>query len=109
MNKYVIERSAHSVIAHVHRSDCPDDWSPLEDQNDLGFEMGYSGTGPKNLASSLIADAVTGFLANEFSEEFISKWPNAYKDCGKPQVVVMDQETILAWVADKIKQKGLGK
>lgn len=64
MKHYVIERTPTVVTAEVIDPAYPSGGYPLDPRLDLrnhspsGFEMGYSGSGPAQLALALLADAL---------------------------------------------------
>jgi len=63
-----------------------------------GFEWGYGGSGPADLARSIIADALgttDPAIYQEFKWEFVSKWPDQWE---------ISLDMILEWVGvDKEK------
>jgi hypothetical protein len=101
--KYIIERTSKGVQAVVQRSDEDFDYHELADVCGFGFEMGYDGAGPKNLAASIIADAVVGEFASLYVDEVVSKMPNSYRD--EKTVSVVSQREVLAWLRDKLSEE----
>ena len=105
MRKYVCEHATDgggvdvvvSVIGNERSS------NPLRDILGYGFHMGYTGSGPMNLASSLLFDAISDELSDEFQTEIVDKMPNYYQD--DETVSVMTQREIWEWVLEKLKSR----
>jgi hypothetical protein len=78
--RYQVTRSEMGVIATV-------DGRPLPPRTDLcnhsstGFEFGYAGSGPAQLALAILADCIGEPLALEFYQEF--KWAVIAQQRGK--------------------------
>jgi hypothetical protein len=80
MRHYLIERTPQGVTAEVLDSDHPPGGYALDPRHDLrnhspdGFEFGYSGSGPSQLALALLADALgDDALAAEHYHAFKSR------------------------------------
>jgi hypothetical protein len=68
---YQVTRSAFGVVALVNGQPLPPR-TDLYNHSPTGFEFGYAGSGPAQLALALLADCVGESLALEFYQEF--KW-----------------------------------
>lgn len=70
-----------------------------------GFSWGYGGSGPADLARSILWDAVGAepapWLTQEFKGRFVAKWPMHEGECWRISI-----QTVMAWVALISMQRG---
>lgn len=99
MKKYYGRRASHSEVHVSVEEDTAS--TPLDPRHDIwnhspnGFNWGYCGSGPAQLALALLADAtddayVTVLWYQEFKRKVVAKLPH--------HAWVMDREFILDWI-----------
>lgn len=112
MKRYIVERTERGVTVSVQ---CPDGFGPLRPRLDLrshsptGFEYGYHGSGPAQLALALLADAVDDGTALALYQTF----KRAVVGAIVPGIVRWEitSEWICGWAADPevLKASGASK
>lgn len=100
MKRYVVESTSSGVEVLVAHSDIPGDTTLLENLSG-GFEWGYEGAGPRQLAYAILADLIAGSFTEAFMKEVVSKTSPIDEH---KQVVVFYEKNILAWLKNKLNK-----
>lgn len=98
MIKYVAESTANGVEVLTHYSEHPEDCRPLESVYS-GFEWGYEGNGPRQLACALLADLIPRILGDAFMEEVVSQVSPISQH---ERAVVFREDQIVEWLKRKL-------
>jgi hypothetical protein len=99
--KYVAESVSGGVQVLVHNSDHPDDTTTLEPIGGGGFEWGYEGAGPRNLAYALLADCIPNRFCDDLMRELVA---NRSPIQEHRRAVVFTEEEILLWLRNRLKE-----
>ena len=98
---YVAESSSEGVKAIAQLNEIDNDFVPLDDAG-IGFEWGYEGAGPRNLAHAILAHYAAEAFATDFMMEVISKKsPIELRE----RAVVFREENILVWLRKKLNER----
>lgn len=98
MIKYVAEATRHGADVLVHLSDIDGDTRKLSG-SESGFNWGYEGSGPLNLANAILADFIEEEFGHDFMKEVISKGSQ------QERVFIVTGQVILDWLKQKIASR----
>lgn len=100
MTRYRVLREADQVLAYVEDDESSRHLQHLVHHSPGGFEYGYGGSGPSDLARSIVGDFLHTHnpppaIYQPFKEEFVAKWD--------PQVFehYVTEEEIDQWMVGK--------
>jgi len=106
--RYVCEVTSEGVQATVNEEELHGVSSrPLNpDDSDRGFQWGYEGSGPRNLAYAILRDLIAERFHEAFMKEVIATTPT----CSAPhpavtnpgRIIVFYEEAILNWLRKKL-------
>lgn len=98
--KYVAEAVSTGVEVLVHHSEHPGDTTTLQPIGG-GFEWGYEGAGPRNLAYAMLADCVSDRFCDKLMKDLVTNRSPIEEH--RPAVVFTEQE-ILRWLKKRLEE-----